>query len=99
MAIGSAIERGSLICMYDERGTTLFQKAKDQAPRTDCWDSRGPPSPFASARSSTPTASVVRRYSPRPHDGLSTGPPVQHPVRVDSLDRGGSAQSARGISV
>jgi hypothetical protein len=28
MAIGSAIERGSLICMYDERGTTLFQKAK-----------------------------------------------------------------------
>jgi hypothetical protein len=28
MAIGSAIERGSLICVYDERGTTLFQKAK-----------------------------------------------------------------------
>ena len=28
MAIGSAIERGSLICVYDERGITLFQKAK-----------------------------------------------------------------------
>ena len=28
MAIGSAIERGSLICVYDERGTTLFQKAR-----------------------------------------------------------------------
>jgi hypothetical protein len=28
MAISSAIERASLICVYDERGTTLFQKAK-----------------------------------------------------------------------
>ena len=28
MAIGSAIERGSLICVYDEHGTTLFQKAR-----------------------------------------------------------------------
>jgi hypothetical protein len=27
MPIGSAIERGSLICVYDEHGTTLFQKA------------------------------------------------------------------------
>ena len=28
MAIGSAIERGSLICVYDEHGHTLFSKAK-----------------------------------------------------------------------
>jgi hypothetical protein len=28
MAIGSAIERGSYIYVYDERGTTLFQKAR-----------------------------------------------------------------------
>ena len=28
MAIGSAIERGSLICVYDEHGHTLFQKAR-----------------------------------------------------------------------
>ena len=28
MAIGSAIERGSLICVYDERRTTLFSKAR-----------------------------------------------------------------------
>ena len=28
MAIGSAIERGSLICVYDEDGRTLFQKAR-----------------------------------------------------------------------
>jgi hypothetical protein len=28
MAIGSAIERGSLICVYDEHGSTLFQKAR-----------------------------------------------------------------------
>ena len=28
MAIGSAIERGSLICVYDERGSTLFSKAR-----------------------------------------------------------------------
>jgi hypothetical protein len=28
MTIGSAIERGSLICVYDQHGITLFQKAK-----------------------------------------------------------------------
>ena len=28
MAIGSAIERGSLICVYDEHGSTLFQKSR-----------------------------------------------------------------------
>jgi hypothetical protein len=28
VAIGSAIERGSLICVYDEHGHTLFQKAR-----------------------------------------------------------------------
>ena len=28
MAIGSAIERGSFIFVYDERGTTLFSKAR-----------------------------------------------------------------------
>ena len=28
MAIASAIERGSLICVYDERGHTLFSKAR-----------------------------------------------------------------------
>jgi hypothetical protein len=28
VAIGSAIERGSLICVYDEHGHTLFSKAK-----------------------------------------------------------------------
>ena len=58
MAIGSAIERGSLIS-YDERGTTLFRRPRDQAQRTGCWDSRVPPSPCASARSSTRTTSAV----------------------------------------
>ena len=33
MAIGSAVERGSLICVYDEHGTTLFQKAKGSGPK------------------------------------------------------------------
>jgi len=28
MAIGSALERGSLICVYDEHGSTLFQKSR-----------------------------------------------------------------------
>ena len=42
--IGSAIERGSLIFVYDEHGRTLFSKAGDQAPRTGCWDSPVPPS-------------------------------------------------------
>jgi hypothetical protein len=31
--IGSAIERGSLICVYDEHGTTLFQKARGSGPK------------------------------------------------------------------
>jgi hypothetical protein len=30
--IGSAIERGSLIHVYDERGMTLFSKAKGSGP-------------------------------------------------------------------
>ena len=71
MAIGSAIERGSLICVYDERGThAVLRRPRDQAPRTGCWDSRVPPSPCASARSSTPTASAARRSTPRRRDGL-----------------------------
>ena len=32
MAIGSAIERGSLICAYDENGYTLFSKARGNGP-------------------------------------------------------------------
>jgi hypothetical protein len=32
MAIGSAIERGSLIYVYDEEGRTLFSKAKGSGP-------------------------------------------------------------------
>jgi hypothetical protein len=32
MAIGSALERGSLICVYDEHGITLFSKAKGDGP-------------------------------------------------------------------
>ena len=57
--IGSAIERGSLICVSDQHGITLFSKARDQAPRTGCWDSRVPPSPCALARPSTRTTSAA----------------------------------------
>ena len=32
MSIGSAIERGSLICVYDEHGRTLFSKARGSGP-------------------------------------------------------------------
>ena len=32
MAIGSAIERGSLIQVFDEHGTTLFSKARGNGP-------------------------------------------------------------------
>jgi len=32
MAIGSAIERGSQICVFDEKGMTLFQKARGNGP-------------------------------------------------------------------
>ena len=71
--IGSAIERGSLIGVYRRtRNYAVSSRPRDQAPRMGCWDSRVPPSPCASARSSTPTASAVRRYSLRPRDGLST---------------------------
>ena len=33
MAIGSAIERGSLICVYDQHGHTLFSKARGSGPK------------------------------------------------------------------
>ena len=33
MTIGSAIERGSLICVYDEHGHTLFSKARGSGPK------------------------------------------------------------------
>jgi hypothetical protein len=33
MAIGSAIERGSLIQVFDERGRTLFSKARGSGPK------------------------------------------------------------------
>ena len=70
MAIGSAIERGSFICVYDEHGHHAVLEGEGIRPQgRACWDSLAPPSPCASARSSTPTASAVRRYSPRPHDG------------------------------
>ena len=60
MAIGSAIERGSLICAYDERGHyAALRRPGDQAPRTGCWDLLVPPSPCASARSSTRTTSAA----------------------------------------
>ncbi len=65
MAIGSAIERGSLICVSDKRGITLFQKARGSGPKDGLLEFTGSPSACASARSSTPTASAVRRYSPR----------------------------------
>jgi hypothetical protein len=31
--IGSAIERGSLICVFDEKGMTLFQKVRGSGPK------------------------------------------------------------------
>ena len=33
IAIGSAIERGSLICVYDQHGHTLFSKARGSGPK------------------------------------------------------------------
>ena len=33
MTIGSAIERGSLICVYDQHGHTLFSKARGSGPK------------------------------------------------------------------
>ncbi len=32
MAIGSAVERGSLIYVFDERGMTMFAKARGNGP-------------------------------------------------------------------
>ena len=32
MAIGSAVERGSTIIVYDESGSTLFSKARGNGP-------------------------------------------------------------------
>jgi hypothetical protein len=33
MAIGSAIERGSMIVVFDERGMTLFSRTKGSGPK------------------------------------------------------------------
>ena len=59
MAIGSAIERGSMIVVFDERGMTLFSKAGGQDLRTDCWEPLVPPSPHGSVQSSTRTTRRV----------------------------------------
>ena len=48
MAIGSAIERGSHICVNDESGTTLFQKAKGSGAKDRLVGLPISPSPFAS---------------------------------------------------
>ena len=83
VAIGSAIERGSLICVYDEHGPTLFRRPRDQAPRTDCRDSPAPPSPHGTARSSSRTVSAVRRYTPRRRDGPMILVALSRPWRPD----------------
>jgi hypothetical protein len=73
MAIGSAIERGSFIFASDEHGRTLFSKAKGSGAKDGLLGfTRFHRSPCASARSSAPTASAGRRYTPWPRDGLTT---------------------------
>jgi hypothetical protein len=53
--IGSALERGSLIQVFDEHGRTLFSKAKGSGSEDGLLVSAAPPSPCGSARSSTRT--------------------------------------------
>ena len=51
MAIGSAIERGSLICVYDQHGITLFSKAKGSGAKDGLLEFTGSTVTCASARS------------------------------------------------
>ena len=59
--IGSAIERGSLICVFDEHGSTLFQKARGSGATDGLLGFTVPPSPHGMARSSTRTTKTARR--------------------------------------
>ena len=43
--IGSAIERGSLICVFDEHGHTLFPKARGSGAKDGLLGFTVPPSP------------------------------------------------------
>jgi hypothetical protein len=74
VAIGSAIERGSLICVYDERGTTLFQKAKGSGPKDGLLGFTG----------STVT---VRARSSRPPCPADARPSTRSPSRVEQCVR------------
>ena len=65
MANGSAIERGSLICAYDERETTLFQKGQGMRPQDGCWDS------LRSGSIICPSGERGETVFAKPHYGLS----------------------------
>ena len=43
MAIGSALERGSLVVVFDQHGTTLFSKARGNGPDDGLLVSRSSP--------------------------------------------------------
>ena len=59
MAIGSALERGSLIQVFDEHGTTLFSKNKGNGPEDGLIGFSGSTVTDGTARSSTPTTKTV----------------------------------------
>jgi hypothetical protein len=69
--IGSAIEGGSLICVFDENGMTLFQKARGAGPKDGLLGFSGS---IVTAR----FGSIIYTYdekgmthcTPRRHDGL-----------------------------
>ena len=86
MAIGSAIERGSLICVYDEHGHTLFPKARGSGPTTDCWDSPAPPSPRA-------IGSTIFTYDEHGHDDLREIGVI--PARADHTEQLATARPGR----
>ena len=70
MAIASAIERGSLVFVYDERGLMLYSKPKGSGPTDGLLGFTPLPSPCVRARPSSPMARPAKLSTQSRRDGL-----------------------------
>ena len=81
MAIGSAIERGSLICVYDEHGHTLFPKAKGSGPKDGLLG-------FTGSTVTVRFGSIIYTYGEQGYDDIRQGRMTDHVIRADSRGPG-----------
>ena len=93
MAIGSAIKRGSLICVYDQHGHTLFSKAKGSGAKDALLG-------FTGSTVTVRFGSIICTDRERGETVFAKAAwgavhTVQHPVRVVTLDRVRSTSAGR----